>query len=473
MPEVTGLIPEKEPYRQYYYIDKCREIILERKKENKRDLTFYVETFGCQMNARDSEKLRGILEDIGFIRTDSEEADIVLYNTCTVRENANIRVYGRLGHLKTLKKNNPDMIIALCGCMMQEKEVVELISKKYRHVDLIFGTFNIYKLAELLYEALISDSMVIDIKESTDTIVEELPVDREYRFKSGVNIMYGCDNFCSYCIVPYVRGREKSRKPEEIICEIERLASDGVKEVMLLGQNVNSYGKGLEPHVDFASLLEKAAHVDGIERVRFMTSHPKDLSDELIEVMAKEPKVCRHLHLPLQSGSSRILKIMNRRYDKEKYLDLVERIRSRIPDISLTTDIIVGFPGETEEDFEETLDVVRKVGYDSAFTFIYSKRTGTPAAKMPDQIPEDVIKDRFDRLLALVKEKAYERCARFEGKVMPVLVESLNAQDPALVSGRLDSNLTVHFKGGMELIGKIVDVRLNECKGFYYLGELA
>ena len=473
MPEVTGLIPEKEPYRQYYYIDKCREIILERKKENKRDLTFYVETFGCQMNARDSEKLRGILEDIGFIRTDSEEADIVLYNTCTVRENANIRVYGRLGHLKTLKKNNPDMIIALCGCMMQEKEVVELISKKYRHVDLIFGTFNIYKLAELLYEALISDSMVIDIKESTDTIVEELPVDREYRFKSGVNIMYGCDNFCSYCIVPYVRGREKSRKPEEIICEIERLASDGVKEVMLLGQNVNSYGKGLEPHVDFASLLEKAAHVAGIERVRFMTSHPKDLSDELIEVMAKEPKVCRHLHLPLQSGSSRILKIMNRRYDKEKYLDLVERIRSRIPDISLTTDIIVGFPGETEEDFEETLDVVRKVGYDSAFTFIYSKRTGTPAAKMPDQIPEDVIKDRFDRLLALVKEKAYERCARFEGKVMPVLVESLNAQDPALVSGRLDSNLTVHFKGGMELIGKIVDVRLNECKGFYYLGELA
>ncbi len=473
MPEVTGLIPEKEPYRQYYYIDKCREIILERKKENKRDLTFYVETFGCQMNARDSEKLRGILEDIGFIRTDSEEADIVLYNTCTVRENANIRVYGRLGHLKTLKKNNPNMIIALCGCMMQEKEVVELISKKYRHVDLIFGTFNIYKLAELLYEALISDSMVIDIKESTDTIVEELPVDREYRFKSGVNIMYGCDNFCSYCIVPYVRGREKSRKPEEIICEIERLASDGVKEVMLLGQNVNSYGKGLEPHVDFASLLEKAAHVDGIERVRFMTSHPKDLSDELIEVMTKEPKVCRHLHLPLQSGSSRILKIMNRRYDKEKYLGLVERIRSRIPDISLTTDIIVGFPGETEEDFEETLDVVRKVGYDSAFTFIYSKRTGTPAAKMSDQIPEDVIKDRFDRLLALVKEKAYERCARFEGRVMPVLVESLNAQDPALVSGRLDSNLTVHFKGGMELIGKIVDVRLNECKGFYYLGELA
>ena len=473
MPEATTLIPEKEPYRQYYFIDKCREIILERKKLIGRNLTFYVETFGCQMNARDSEKLRGILEEIGFIRTDSEEADIVLYNTCTVRENANIRVYGRLGHLKSLKKNNKNMVIALCGCMMQEKEVVELISKKYRHVNLIFGTFNIYKLAELLYEALTKDSMIIDIKKSTDTIVEELPIDREYKFKSGVNIMYGCDNFCSYCIVPYVRGREKSRNPEEIIEEVTRLAGDGVKEVMLLGQNVNSYGKGLEPAVDFASLLHRVARVDGIERIRFMTSHPKDLSDDLIEAMAAEPKICGHLHLPLQSGSSRILKIMNRHYDKEKYLKLVEKIRSKVPDISLTTDIIVGFPGETEEDFNETLDVVDKVGYDSAFTFIYSKRTGTPAAKMDNQISEGVVKNRFDRLLALVKKKAYERCSRFEGKVMPVLVESVNAQDSTLVTGRLANNLTVHFKGGIELIGNIVDVKLNECKGFYYIGEKA
>lgn len=473
MPEITTLVPEKEPYRQYYFIDKCREIILERKKEIGRNLTFYVETFGCQMNARDSEKLRGILEEIGFIRTDSEEADIVLYNTCTVRENANIRVYGRLGHLKSLKKNNKDMVIALCGCMMQEEEVVELISKKYKHVNLIFGTFNIYKLAELLYEALTKDSMIVDIKKATDAIVEELPIDREYKFKSGVNIMYGCDNFCSYCIVPYVRGREKSRNPEEIIEEITRLAGDGVKEVMLLGQNVNSYGKGLEPAVDFASLLHRVARIDGIKRIRFMTSHPKDLSDDLIEAMATEPKVCGHLHLPLQSGSSRILKIMNRHYDKEKYLGLVEKIRSRVPDISLTTDIIVGFPGETEDDFNETLDVVEKVGYDSAFTFIYSKRTGTPAAKMDDQIAEDIVKDRFDRLLALVKKKAYERCSRFEGHIMPVLVESVNAQDPALVTGRLANNLTVHFKGGIELIGNIVDVKLNECKGFYYIGEKA
>lgn len=473
MPEVTTLIPEKEPYRQYYFIDKCREIILERKKTIGRNLTFYVETFGCQMNARDSEKLRGILEEIGFIRTDNEEADVVLYNTCTVRENANIRVYGRLGHLKSLKKNNKDMVIALCGCMMQEEEVVDLISKKYKHVNLIFGTFNIYKLAELLYKALTNDSMIVDIKKATDTIVEELPVDREYKFKSGVNIMYGCDNFCSYCIVPYVRGREKSRNPEEIIEEITRLAGDGVKEVMLLGQNVNSYGKGLTPAVDFASLLHRVARIDGIERIRFMTSHPKDLSDDLIEAMATEPKICGHLHLPLQSGSSRILKIMNRHYDKEKYLKLVEKIRDRIPDISLTTDIIVGFPGETEEDFNETLDIVEKVGYDSAFTFIYSKRTGTPAAKMDDQIDEDVIKNRFDRLLSLVKKKAYERCSRFEGRIMPVLVESVNAQDSALVTGRLANNLTVHFKGGIELIGNIVDVKLNECKGFYYIGEKA
>ncbi len=473
MPEVMTLIPEKEPYRQYYFIDKCREIILERKKTIGRNLTFYVETFGCQMNARDSEKLRGILEEIGFIRTDNEEADVVLYNTCTVRENANIRVYGRLGHLKSLKKNNRDMVIALCGCMMQEEEVVDLISKKYKHVNLIFGTFNIYKLAELLYKALTNDSMIVDIKKATDTIVEELPVDREYKFKSGVNIMYGCDNFCSYCIVPYVRGREKSRNPEEIIEEITRLAGDGVKEVMLLGQNVNSYGKGLTPAVDFASLLHRVARIDGIERIRFMTSHPKDLSDDLIEAMATEPKICGHLHLPLQSGSSRILKIMNRHYDKEKYLKLVEKIRNRIPDISLTTDIIVGFPGETEEDFNETLDVVEKVGYDSAFTFIYSKRTGTPAAKMDDQIDEEVIKNRFDRLLFLVKKKAYERCSRFEGRIMPVLVESVNAQDSALVTGRLANNLTVHFKGGIELIGNIVDVKLNECKGFYYIGEKA
>ena len=465
--------PDHEPQRQYYFIDKCREIILKRKESSSHEMTFYVETFGCQMNERDSEKLRGILEEIGFAKSDDEDADIVLYNTCTVRENANVRVFGRLGSLKTKKKNNPDMIVALCGCMMQDPLVVDELLKKYRFVDLIFGTFNIYKLAELLYKALMSDETVVDIQKSTETIVEQLPVDRTYFFKSGVNIMYGCNNFCSYCIVPYVRGREKSREPEDIISEIRALTNDGVKEVMLLGQNVNSYGKTLDTKTDFASLLHKVAQVDGIERIRFMTSHPKDLSDGLIEAMASEPKICPHLHLPLQSGSSRILKLMNRRYDKERYLELVDKIRKAVPDISLTTDIIVGFPGETEEDFLETMDVVDKVGFDSAFTFIYSKRHGTPAADMPDQIPEDVVKDRFDRLLALVQEKARKSCARFEGQTLPVLVENINTHDPRLVTGRLANNITVHFEGSSRLIGQIADVKLNECKGFYYMGELA
>ena len=309
------------------------------------------------MNARDSEKLMGILEKIGYEIVDEEDhADFVIYNTCTVRDNANQKVYGRLGYLKNYKKKNKDLMIAMCGCMMQEQVVIDKIKKSYRFVDIIFGTHNVFKLAELLYERLTSDTMIIDIWQETNAIVEDLPVDRKYAFKSGVNIMYGCNNFCSYCIVPYVRGRERSRKPEEIINEVKRLASEGVTEVMLLGQNVNSYGKNLETPMSFASLLEEVEKVEGIERIRFMTSHPKDLSEELIQVMKKSKKICKHLHLPLQSGSSRILKQMNRRYDKEKYLALAKRIKEEIPDIALTTDIIVGFPGETEEDFEETLD---------------------------------------------------------------------------------------------------------------------
>jgi tRNA-2-methylthio-N6-dimethylallyladenosine synthase len=315
--------------------------------------------------------------------------------------------------------------------------------------------------------------MVIDIWKDTDKIVEDLPVERKYSFKSGVNIMFGCNNFCSYCIVPYVRGRERSRDPKAIIREIERLVADGVVEVMLLGQNVNSYGKNLDEPMTFAELLQEIEKIEGLERIRFMTSHPKDLSDELIEVMSKSKKICKHLHLPVQSGSSRILAKMNRRYTKEQYLDLAEKIKTAIPDISLTTDIIVGFPGETEEDFQETLDVVRKVRYDSAFTFIYSKRTGTPAATMEDQIPEDVIKDRFDRLLAEVQSIAAETCAVHEGKVMKVLVETVSDHDDTMVSGRLSNNLLVHFEGDESLIGSFVDVELTECKGFYYLGKIS
>ena len=468
---LSNEIPDKEPERQYYYIEKAKEYIQKKSQEIGRPLTFCVTTFGCQMNARDSEKLRGILLEIGYIEASEDIADFVIYNTCTVRENANTRVYVRLGQLKPRKKKNPNMMIGLCGCMMQEPEVVEKLKKSYGFIDIIFGTHNIFKFAELIVTRLESHRMIIDIWKDTDQIVEDLPNERKYFFKSGINIMFGCNNFCSYCIVPYVRGRERSREPQAIIREIERLVADGVVEVMLLGQNVNSYGKNLEQPITFAQLLQEIEKIDGLERIRFMTSHPKDLSDELIEVMGNSKKICKHLHLPVQSGSTRILQKMNRRYTKEQYLELVDKIRKAVPDISLTTDIIVGFPGETEEDFQETLDIVRKVRYDSAFTFIYSKRTGTPAAVMEDQIPEDVIKDRFDRLLNEVQTIASEVCAVHEGTTQQVLVESVSEHDSSMVTGRLSNNLLVHFAGSEELIGQLIDVHLTECKGFYYLGE--
>lgn len=472
--QLYSAIPSEEPERQYYFIEKARRRLEEMIKEAGRPLTFCVTTFGCQMNARDSEKLTGILEKIGYVEEqDEKKADFVIYNTCTVRENANLRVYGRLGQLGRAKKKNPHMMIALCGCMMQEAQVVEKLKKSYHFVDLIFGTHNIYKFAELLCTRMESGRMVIDIWKDTDKIVEDLPVERKYSFKSGVNIMFGCNNFCSYCIVPYVRGRERSRDPEAILREIRHLVDDGVSEVMLLGQNVNSYGKTLDKPMSFAALLREVEKVEGLERIRFMTSHPKDLSDELIEVMAQSKKICRHLHLPVQSGSTRILEKMNRRYTKEHYLELVKKIRKAIPDISLTTDIIVGFPGETEEDFKETLDVVRKVRYDSAFTFIYSKRTGTPAAAMEDQVDPAVVKDRFDRLLKEVQDIAAQTCAVHEGTVQTALVECVNEHDPSLVTGRLSNNLLVHFPGDSSLIGRLVPVSLNECRGFYYLGERA
>lgn len=471
--DLTQNPPQEEPDRQYYYIAKARQYVQEKSRKKGRPLTFCVNTFGCQMNARDSEKLIGILEQIGYVKKETEDADFVIYNTCTVRENANNKVYGRLGYLHSQKKKNPDMMIGLCGCMMQEPEVVEKIRTSYRFVDLVFGTHNIYKFAELIVAAFESKGMIVDIWKDTDKIVEDLPVERKYTFKSGVNIMFGCNNFCSYCIVPYVRGRERSRDPKDIIREIERLVADGVVEVMLLGQNVNSYGKNLEHPMTFAQLLEEVEKIDGLERIRFMTSHPKDLSDELIEVLGKSKKICKHLHLPLQSGSSRILKEMNRHYTKEQYLELVKKIRAAVPDIALTTDIIVGFPGETEEDFLETMEVVKEVQYDSTFTFIYSKRTGTPAATKEDQVSPEVVKDRFDRLLHVVQEIGSQKAGALQGTVQKVLIEEINAQDEHLVTGRLSNNSVVHVPGGADLIGKIVNVSLDECKGFYYLGTLA
>ena len=467
----VGGVPQQEPERQQYYMALCRQKVQEISDKLGRPLTCFISTFGCQMNAHDSEKLLGILLEAGFVEGTSEESDFVLYNTCTVRENANLRVYGRLGYLHSLKKKNPHMMIALCGCMMQEPEVVEKLKKSYRFVDLIFGTHNVYKLAELLEQRFETGKMVIDIWKGTDKIVEDLPSERKYTFKSGVNIMFGCNNFCSYCIVPYVRGRERSRAPEDIIREIEELVKNGVVEIMLLGQNVNSYGKNLESPITFAELLRRVERIEGLKRIRFMTSHPKDLSDELIEVMATSKKVCKHMHLPMQSGSSRLLKLMNRHYTKEQYIALAKKIQERIPGVSFTTDIIVGFPGETEEDFKETLDVVREVGFDSAYTYVYSKRSGTPAASMEDQVDKDVIKDRFDRLLALLKETSAKNCKKKVGDIERVLIEEENTHEEGMLTGRLENNLLVHFKGCKEQIGTMADVKLVEEKGFYYMGE--
>ena len=464
-------IPIDETARQLYFCEIAAAHVKELAERLGRKPTCCVTTFGCQMNARDSEKLAGILERVGYEMIEDENADFVIFNTCTVRDNANQRVYGRLGVLNGYKRKNPHMKIALCGCMMQEPTVIEKLKTSYRFVDLIFGTHNIFRFAELLTATFEQKGMIIDIWEGTDKIVEDLPIERKYSYKSGINIMFGCNNFCSYCIVPYVRGRERSRNPKDILREIENLVADGVVEIMLLGQNVNSYGKNLEEPMTFAQLLREIEKIEGLQRIRFMTSHPKDLSDELIQVMKESKKICRHLHLPLQSGSTRILNVMNRRYTKEQYLALAERIRREIPDIAITTDIIVGFPGETPEDVEETIDVIRRVKYDNAFTFIYSKRTGTPAAAM-EQVPEDVVKADFDKVLKTVQDTAREQVARYQGQIMEALVEEVNENDASLVTGRLSNNTLVHFPGDASLIGRIVEVSLDECHGFYYMGHM-
>ena len=497
--------PAEEPARQYYFIEHLSVLLKERFEELKQSgeaekrygadellemqtkgayATCSVVTFGCQMNARDSEKILGTLLSAGFAEAkDPETADFVLFNTCTVRENANEHLYGRLGRLKQPKKARPDMIVAICGCMMQEEDEVIKVQEKYPYVDIIFGTHNVYSLAELLFRLYANradlrkkkakERRVIDIRERAERIVEELPTARKYAFKQGVNISFGCNNFCTYCIVPYVRGRERSRRSEDILAEIRKLASEGVVEVMLLGQNVNSYGNDNTEEISFPELLRRVCRIEGIERVRFMTSHPKDLSDELIAVMAEEPKICRHLHLPVQSGSTRILRAMNRRYTKDDYLTLVKKIRERVPGMSLTTDIIVGFPGETEKDFEDTIDVVKQARYDSAYTFIYSKRTGTPAARMEDQVPEEVVKERFARLLSVIDQISAEESGRDAGKVMDVLVEDQDEGRDGFLTGRLSNNILVHFPGKPSLIGRIVKVKLTEAKGFYYIGEAA
>ena len=442
--------------------------------------TYKIVTFGCQMNARDSEKLAGILQVKGFTEVaDENVADIVIFNTCTVRENANQKLYGHIGQLKKSYLENKNKIIGICGCMMQEKDEVDKIINKYPQVKLIFGTHNIDEFGDLIDEVIYTNDKVIRVYEQPANTEKTLPTKRVFNFKCGINIMFGCNNFCTYCIVPYVRGRERSRDVDSIINEIKKVVDDGVIEIMLLGQNVNSYrGKASDIYkfkdnnkVTFPELLDEVAKISGLKRIRFMTSHPKDLSDELIDVIKKNKNICRHIHLPVQSGSDEILKSMNRHYDRASYLKVIEKIRNNIDDVGITTDIIVGFPGETEKDFEDTLSLINQVSYDAVFTFEYSKRTGTKAAEMTNQVPEDIVKERFKRLLKVVEDNSGRNVEKYVGRTMEVLVEAEDKVTGKL-TGRLSNNYLVHFSGDKELIGKIIDIKLNKSCKFYFEGEI-
>lgn len=433
---------------------------------------FFIHTFGCQMNEEDSEKLSGMLKSIGYSKsTDIKDADIIIFNTCCVRENAENKVFGNLGELKHLKKKKPELIVAVCGCMMQQEGMADKILSKFPHVNIIFGTHNAYKFPEYLNRVKTEGVQVKEIFNKETEIIEGVPIDRESSVKAFVTIMYGCNNFCTYCVVPYVRGRERSRKSEDIIKEIENLVAKGYKEVTLLGQNVNSYGKGLEEDIDFAKLLRKINEVQGLERVRFMTSHPKDLNKDVIYAIKECDKLCEQIHLPVQSGSNRILKKMNRHYTKESYLELVELIKKEIPGVSLTTDIIVGFPGETEEDFLDTLDLVQKVQYDSAFTFIYSRRNNTPADMMLNQVPDADKHHRFDRLVKAVNESVIMKNKEFEGKVTEVLVEGFSKNDESKFTGRTRNGKLVNFTGENIKAGDLVNVKIVRAQPFSLIGE--
>ncbi|MCX7710379.1 MAG: tRNA (N6-isopentenyl adenosine(37)-C2)-methylthiotransferase MiaB [Clostridia bacterium] len=467
MKRTECVVPAAEVEIQKDFIRKIKEI------NQGRLLKYSLSTFGCQMNENDSERLAGMLSDMGYMETEkNSDSDLIIFNTCCVRENAEEKVYGHLGALKKLKRENPNLIIAVCGCMMQQPEVVEYIKKTYRHVELVFGTHNLYKFPELLYNAVNSKETIIDVWESSGSIVENLPIERKDGVKAWVTIMYGCNNFCSYCIVPYVRGRERSRSVSDIVHEVMTLGQQGYKEITLLGQNVNSYGKDLSDGTSFAGLLHELDKVEGIERIRFMTSHPKDLSDDLIYAMRDCKKVCEHLHLPIQAGSTRILNEMNRKYTKEHYLDLMKKIKEIIPEIALTTDIIVGFPGETEEDFLETLDVMQTVRYDSAYTFLYSKRTGTPAAKMESQVSEETKKERFQRLLEVQNRISKANNEELLGQVVEILVDGTSKNNPEMFTGRTRTNKIVNFKGNDELVGKLIQVRINKIQTWSLEGEV-
>lgn len=461
-------ISESEINEQKNFIGKIKLI---NESKEKKPLAF-VETYGCAQNESDSEKLKGMLFDMGYgFCEDAKEADLILYNTCAVRENAELRVFGNIGAVKNLKRKKPSLILGVCGCMMQQEHIAEIIRKRYPHVDMVFGTHALYRFPEILANAM-DEKRVFDTKSEDGSIFEGVSYKRDEPPLAKIPIMYGCNNFCSYCIVPYVRGRERSRDKEDILREIREVATLGYKEVMLLGQNVNSYGNDLKSGLSFAGLIKEVAKVDGIERIRFMTSHPKDISDELIEVMATEPKVCSQLHLPVQSGSSRILEKMNRKYSREQYLEIVKKVREKIPGIVLTTDIIVGFPGETNEDFEETMTLLSEVEYDLIFSFIYSKRKGTPAAEMPDVLTDEEKHQNFDRMIELQNVISKKKNDEYMGRVEEVLVEGKSKTNPEFLSGRTSGGKIVNFKGDVSLVGSIVKVKINETKTWSLGGEI-
>ena len=472
---------EAEINLQKEYMEKVRDI------HNEKNMKYYILTMGCQLNENDSEKLSGMLEEMGYSRTEKiDDANLALINTCCVRENAEERLFGKVGELKNLKEKN-DLVIAVGGCMMQEKHIQEKIKKSYPYIDVVFGTHTLHKFPEDLYKVIKNKEKIKDVIDINGEVYENLPIKRDNKISGSVTIMYGCDNFCSYCIVPYVRGRERSRNPEDILKECKELAKEGYKEIVLLGQNVNSYlrsemeairqGKlvdeeGVYKEINsFAKLLKAINKIDGIERIRFVSPHPKDFTDDVIEAIAESEKVCKFIHLPLQSGSTNMLKIMNRKYTKEQYLNLVEKIKSKIPNIKFSTDIIVGFAGESEEDFEDTLDVVRKVKFEQVFMFIYSRRVGTPGDKMENQVPEDIKHKRFDRLKTLVESQIAENNEEYLNTTQKVLIEGKSKNNDKMLTGRTETNKVVVFEGSDRLINNIIDVKLIEDHMWYFKGE--
>ena len=459
---------------QKKYADRVRLLLAEKQARLARPLTVFVQTFGCQQNEADSERLLGTALSLGYEKADSlENADLIIYNTCAVREHAELKALSKTGQLKHLKTANPELLVGLWGCMVSQEHRVADIKNKYPYVDFVAGTNMLHRLPEILCDVMVNERRRYYVDDSEHSIVEGVPVSRESDIKAWLSVMYGCDNFCTYCVVPYVRGRERSREPQAILAEAKELVANGCKEITLLGQNVNSYGKGLAESIDFAELLDRVASLDGEYTVRFMTSHPKDVSDALIEVIRKNPRVAKHFHLPIQSGSDRILAKMNRKYTVKDYLAVVEKLRAAVPDITLTTDIIVGFPGETEEDFEQTLDVVRRVGYDSIYSFIYSPRKGTPAASMEDPFTYEQKTDRFARLMALHHEKIAEINNDYVGKTIDVLCETPNAAGQTAFSGRCTGNKLIRFTApaGSELYGHFVPVKITRAGDVQLYGE--